>query len=231
MAQKDTRVICNMIWQGVKEIVGEDIIKSEKGLYIHHRSASLISKSFGIPVVKIVLDENPEDPTLFIYISDKYYDEWKNKIDKRVEDEEKSIAQGTFKGKGKGKDKGKDESKGKEKVINVNPHEFIKTSRTAYWNKSYRRLNTFATKHPDEWKEIENTKDRMKSTGEQKGKGKGKNKEQGNKGWNSNSWQDWKTPSEGSTKASEWEWPEQQQQQQQKQNQPNQQWKWQEQHQ
>ena len=147
-------------------------------------------------------------------------------IDEIIEDKEKSIAQGTFKGKGKGKNKGKDKSKGKEKVINVNPHEFIKTSRAAYWHKSYRRLSTFATKHPDEWKEIENTKDRMKSTGEQKGKGKGKNKEQGDKGWNS--WQDWKAPSEGSAKASVWEWTEQQQQ---KQNQPNQQWKWQEQHQ
>ena len=174
-------------------------------------------------MVKIVLDENPEDPTCFIYISDKYYDEWKNKIDKRIEDEEKSIAQGTFKGKGKGKDKGKDKNKGKEKVINVNPHEFTKTSRTAYWHKSYRRLSTFAKKHPDEWKDIENTKERMKSTGGQKGKGKGENKEQTNKGWNS--WQEWKAPSEGSAKASEWEWPEQQQQQQ-KQNQPNQQWKW-----
>ena len=71
-----------MIWQGVKEIVGEDTVKSEKGLYIHHRTASLISKSFGIPVVKIVLDENPGDPACFIYISDKYYDEWKNKSTK-----------------------------------------------------------------------------------------------------------------------------------------------------
>ena len=50
-----------------------------------------------------------------------------------------------------------------------------------------------------------------------KGKGRGKNK-----GWNNNSWQDWKgTLSEGSTKASEWgdlsttEWLKQ-----------NQQWKW-----
>ena len=214
MAQKDTRVICNMAWQGVKEIVGEDIIKSE-GLYIHHRSASLTSKSFGIPVVKIVLDENPEDPTCFVYISDKYYDDWKNKIDRGTEEEEKAIAQGTFKGKGKGK--GKDKSKGKENVINVNPHEFIKTSRTAYWHKSFRRLSTFATKSPDEWKEIDSQKDRMKSTGGQKGKVRGKNK-----GWNNNSWQDWKgTLSEGSTKASEWgdlsttEWLKQ-----------NQQWKW-----
>ena len=108
MQQKDCRVICNMIWQAVKETVGEDFIKTDKGLYIHHRSASLISKSFGSPVVKIVLDENPEDPKCFIYISDKYYDDWKIKIDNRTEEEEKAIAQGTFKGKGKGKDKGKD---------------------------------------------------------------------------------------------------------------------------
>ena len=88
MVQKDSRVICNMIWQAVKEIVGEDFIKTDKGLYIHHRSASLISKSSGSPVVKIVLDENPEDPTCYVYISDKYYDEWKNKIDKIIEEEE-----------------------------------------------------------------------------------------------------------------------------------------------
>ena len=169
------------------------------------------------------MDENPEDPTCCVYISDKYYDDWKDKIDKIIEEEEKTIAQGTFKGKGKGKDKGKDKGKGKEKVTNINPHEFIKTSKTAYWHKSYRRLSSFAKKHPDEWKEIENAKEKMKSTGEQKGKGKGKgkNKEQANKGWNN--WQEWKAPSEGSTKASEWEWPVQQQQKQQ--------WTWQEEHQ
>ena len=213
MAQKDIRTIRNRVWQSVKEIVGEDIIKSEKGLYIHHRSASIVPKPFGVPVVKIALDENPEDPTCFVYIADKCCDGWRHRIDRRIREEEKTIAQRTFKGKGKGKDK----NKGKEKVININPHEFIKASRRACWHKSMRLLSTFSSKRPDEWKEIDNQKDLMKSTGEQKGKQKGEGK-----GWNNwNNWKDWskESTSEGSTKASEWgdlsttEWPKQQQQQ------------------
>ena len=91
MAQKDIGTICNMVWQSIKEIVGEDIVKSEKGLYIHHRSASIVSKSSGLPVVKIVLDENPEDPTCFAYIADRCYGDWRHKIDQRIRDEERQL--------------------------------------------------------------------------------------------------------------------------------------------
>ena len=230
MAQKDIRMICNMIWQAVKEIVGEDMIKSDKGIYIHHQSSSLVSKSFGTPVVKVVLDENSEDPTSFIYIADKYYDTWRNKIDDRIHEEEKAVAKGTFKGKGKGKGKGKDKDKGKEQTININPHEFIKTSRTAYWHKSFRTLSAFATKHPEEWKEIENQKERRKSSGDQKGKGKGKGKrDDSNKSYNNESAWKWEsynkgTASESSTKASEHEWKSWPDQQQWKKKWPDQNW-------
>ena len=174
--QRERRDLLNVTWQILKELEGEDRLKSEEGAYLKYSTASINDKADNLPLVQFIYQEITEgkiiDPTVRAYIDKGLWDsEFEIKFGQHYlreeEEQEKRESERRV---------GKEGAAGSSADYTV-PHSIMRDKeRARTWKIVFHRSEVTEHRYPKFWEDVQTAASEITM------KGKGWQREEGYKG-------------------------------------------------